>query len=66
MSGALFNNMKIIKIGRLEVNLEGAKKMKKASIISFYNKIGYDGEAVYSEIQKHLKPKKKDVDSEDV
>lgn len=55
--GAL-NLMKTIKIQGIEINIEGAKQMKKTDFIKAYNSLGKDGALMWDELQAIIKPKK--------
>ena len=55
--GAL-NLMKTIKTQGIEINLEGAKQMKKADFVKAYNSLGKDGSLMWDELQAIIKPKK--------
>lgn len=50
--------MKTVKIHGVEINLEGAKQMKKADFVKAFDRIGKDGSAMWDELQKIVKPKK--------
>ena len=50
--------MKIAKIQGVEINLDGAKQMKKTEFVKAFDRIGKDGSAMWDDLQKILKPKK--------
>ena len=50
--------MKTIKTQGIEINLEGAKQMKKADFVKAYNSLGKDGSLMWDELQAIIKPKK--------